>query len=465
MNEPEYLWLDEFGDAHPLPASVKPTELKQYLEAVWNNRHQLYTYPETEPVPGEGKQPFLQFDGQCIRARNYAGIIHFQGVTIYLLPKIFRGFSHPGSSNPGLKTKPEFTSTGSETEVNGATWFFSHLHFYLSYCRHVHFPFQWQPLTTDPSDAWKYWIRLFATYTASLLHEQPYLTYQTEVTQTDYLRGKLAVQPYVNEQLTRGQWQRLQTEQQPFVLDNPFNRIVKYTVTRLLPLAGAEARHSLQEILHLLSEVALIHCTPDDCNAVYLNRLYPKHQQLLDMCRFFLTAGLGGSAPDVQSNFSFLLPMERVFEDFVAGFVQKHFPEWEAVVQKSIPLATGSNNRTLHARPDIWLPRHRTVLDTKYKRVDAPDLLRQIPATDIYQLFAYAVALQVPQVHLLYVSAGSFGSETIRLLQAEHPVFIHAHTLPVVLTDAMDTFPALTLRIMENLQKLAGNSVLSSQID
>ncbi len=431
MSQSTVLQLYEFGEAHLLPASVKPEALKKYLRQVWQNRHWLYHYSEEETVRMEQGQPFLQFDGAFIQARNYAGVIHFQGVSIYLVPKLFKN------------------------AAVGVAEMVAHLSFYLSYCRHVQFPFHWHPTETVPSDMLRNWIHYFASFASALLNEQPYQTYQTHTGETDYVRGKLAVQPYIQEQLSRGQWQRLQTEQQPFVLNNLFNQVVKYTASQLYTIADKQTQTLVQDVLSLLAEVELRQCSPLDCEAVHLSRLYPKHQEVLDMCRFFLAGAATGGLPDNTMNFAFLIPMERVFEDFVAGFIQNHFPEWQAEFQKPMPLAVSSANRTLQARPDLWLPYHRMLWDTKYKLLATHEFRHTIPAADLYQMFAYAAAYNVEAVHLLYASAGIAAHETIRFTPESASVCVHVHSLPIVLSHPDDTFSALTLRLKETFQKIA----------
>jgi 5-methylcytosine-specific restriction enzyme subunit McrC len=431
------LELYEFGESKPLPAEIQPLALKRYLQQVWQNRHGLYQYAEEETPPFAAGQPFLHFDEGYIQARNYAGLIHFQGITIYLIPKLFE---------PRL-----WANTARPDQPVG--FFLSHLSFYLSYCRQVRFPLRWQPTDTAPSDWLHHWIRYFASFTAATLTGQPYLTYQTHTDETTYLRGKLAVQPYLNEQLSRGQWQRLQTEQQPFVLDNLFNQIVKYTAGWLENLADAATQGILQEILWLLNDVEPQSRTAADCDAVHLNRLYPNHQEILEMCRFFL-AGMGsGDTQTNTRNFAFLVPMERIFEDFVAGFVLRHFPEWQAECQKSVALGIRTGNRVVQVRPDLWLPFQHMVWDTKYKPTDTEDM--QPLSADLYQMLAYASACQTQNAHLLYASTAPSASETIRIGPEDRLVQVHTHALPIVLSHATDTFSALTLRLKETLQKIA----------
>ncbi|MDJ1498237.1 hypothetical protein QNI19_35205 [Cytophagaceae bacterium DM2B3-1] len=416
------LYLYEYGDKVTLPDDIEPEALKYYLQKVWQNRYWIYKYTEEVLEENFDGQPFLQFDGRSIRACNYAGVISFQSLTIVLIPKLFK-------------------------ETAFSTQTLAHLPFYLSYCRHIHFPFQWIESDNAILDILTQWIHFFANFTRNLLQEQPYLTYQTYTGQTDFLRGKLAVQHYINEQIAKGLWQQMQTEQQPFVINNLFNQIVKYTVSLLFPYAKGETYGALQGILHLLEDVELRGCTTSDCDSVHLNRLYPEHQKVIDMCRFFLIGDIGTYRQHQPVNIAFLVPMERVFEDFVAGFVQTHFPQWQVIVQKHFTWATSSKQRNLLVKPDIWLPLHQTVWDTKYKIQPAQG--------DLYQMHAYATALGVRKVHLLYASDKEVSLENIDLQSGSDTITIYIHYLPIVLLTTNDTFSDLTLRLKETLQKIA----------
>ncbi|MDJ1506598.1 McrC family protein [Xanthocytophaga agilis] len=418
----DILYLYEYGNKIELPESIDPDTLKYYLQKVWQNRYWIYNYTEDELVENTDGQPFLLFDGRFIQACNYAGVISFQSVTIVLIPKLFKSIPYSAQTLP-------------------------HLHFYLSYCRHVHFPFQWIESESVIMDILAQWIHFFTNFTRNLLQEQPYLTYQTYTGQTDFLRGKLAVQHYINEQISKGLWHQMQTEQQPFVVNNLFNQIIKYTTSLLMPYTKGETYNMLLDLLHMLEDVELRSCTTSDCDSVHLNRLYPEHQKIVDMCRFFLLGDMGTYREDHPLNIAFLLPMERIFEDFITGFIQEHFPQWQIVAQKSFTWATSSKQRNLVVTPDIWLPLQHTVWDAKYKLSPVQ--------SDLYQMHAYATALGVHKVHLLYASSREMTSECIELQSGVHTVTIYIHHLPIILLSDSDTFSDLTLRLKETLQKIA----------
>ena len=80
-------------------------------------------------------------------------------------------------------------------------------------------------------------------------------------------------------------------------------------------------------------------------------------------------------------------------------------------------------------RPDIVISRDGapvTVADTKYKVLGSGN--GAIPNGDVYQAVAYALALDVPTAHLIYVS----GDVVARVLQIPSAgIDVHVHALPL----------------------------------
>lgn len=434
--------LYEFDEPCLLPDSLDIQGFRTHLHQSWQNRRWQYHYPESDELQPEATAttpPFLQWDGQQVTARNYTGIIYYQGVTIYILPKLF---------------KELWAGQPPATQIQTA---FAHLHWYLSYCQQVVFPFQWEWIEASTGDILQGWIRFFATYTTRLLAEQPYQAYHAYVDETAYVRGKLSVSHYLSQQVARGQWQRLQTEQQPFTLDNPFNQIVRYTLRQLLILANTDNRLLLQECLHLLADISDRVCTPADCEQVHVNRSYPNHQQVLDMCRFFLAAETAALEGNFQQAFTFLVPMERVFEDFVAGFIDKHFPAWNMERQPARRFAQSAQATSVWIRPDIWLPGHRRILDTKYKIQSLITLTPKVASEDVYQMLAYALGYRISHTHLLYPDVSEKEVITYVIPGPVSEIYVHLHRLPVVQLVSSHSWEELVDRLRKCIENIVSS--------
>jgi 5-methylcytosine-specific restriction enzyme subunit McrC len=412
--------LFEYGNYHTLPPDLHLPGFKAFLKEVWKNRHWLYETGEKDHTLTEEQdavlrrqgQSLLNFDGPEVQARNYAGFIQYHTLHLQLLPKIFKDTS---LSTPVI---------------------FEHLLYYLSYGKSCRFPFTWQGLSTGSQDnLLQVLIHWFAAYSEKTLTDKPYQAYHEKQGPTGFMQGKLDVPAYVRHTLGSGQWQELYTRHAPFVYDNDFNRLVKYTSTRLLPLASEQTGFLLNSVLHLLQEVSEKAFSYADCESVQVHRLQEDQLNILQMCRFFMS-GEKMKVPEEKGNFfSFIVPMERVFEEFVAGFVEKHFPELGAEVQSSQDLAFSAGKKIFRIKNDIWLPGTSVIIDTKYKCIDSQpqNVISQIEHSDLYQMVAYAVSRKCTEIHLLYpqTKASDDIEFDVRDALADKNIRIHVHLIPV----------------------------------
>ncbi len=443
--------LYEMGDFRLLPEEVDVSHFKDFLRNLWNSRH--WTLPqdldEYEGDPSENLvhqygQALFQFDGRAIRARNYAGFLQYGNSDFYIFPKIFKA--------------GRFT----------IHTVFSHLHYYLSYGTRFPFPFDLAHHPPLLSDEWLHrLIGVFARQALETVTWQPYYAYHPLTEATPFARGRLSVNDYLKEQIATGQWQQLHQEHSPFGQDNRFNRILRFVTGRLLPVATGAVRAQLRALTQLLSEVSPVSCTVHDTHHPELNGLAGDHRKVLDMCRWFLENSLAGSGEDNQITLAFLVPMERVFEEFMAGFIRQWLPEWKAQTQNAAPLGVLSNGETLSIRNDIWLPEHRIILDSKYKLPVLQTATAAIPKADLYQMIAYSLARGCRQGVLLYPSplpapsAGPLWEVTVSALS--EPVTIRAAFLPVMLPDSEaglpDAFATLSGRLRESLVQAVSPNV------
>jgi 5-methylcytosine-specific restriction enzyme subunit McrC len=164
------------------------------------------------------------------------------------------------------------------------------------------------------------------------------------------------------------------------------------------------------------------------------------------MCRWFLAGALGADATGYHPTFSFLVPAERVFEEFITGFIGRHFPGWRAEAQRTTYLGSSAGKPAGLVRNDLWLPDHRAVIDVKYKCI-APHL-GAVPPGDLYQMLAYAIARQASNVHLVYPAPDGPVPPSLRI----HYVRVTASLLEKDPSDA--TFLQLTQHLKEKLGKI-----------
>jgi 5-methylcytosine-specific restriction enzyme subunit McrC len=381
-----YRLIEHELSTEPLPKDFDVAGLKQYLNEVWTNR---FVFDEGEIEEGRSvQQPFLRFEfgdqnsGAYIRAGKHVGFIQYEDITIEILPKLFQ-----------------------KEEADEA---FRHLLWWLHYCQKIRFPFTDLLSDSDSlNDFPEALIGYFARYTYNLISTQPYQHYEECTEAMPFLRGTLNTQAYIRDSVSRGYWHEFVCDYSPFVFNNRLNQIIKYVARRLTYLCRLPDTHRwLEKVLFLLDEVDDVFCTITDCDTIHLNRFFHEYEICLDMCRFFLSDSYLNRQEAHERHFCFLLPMEYVFEDFIAGITQLHFSK-EFIVK---PQAPGwlTDRGEFQLRNDLLLTNRQTkkqwIVDTKYKIRDTrnQDSKKGVSQSDLYQMISYALRRGTDQVVLLY---------------------------------------------------------------
>jgi 5-methylcytosine-specific restriction enzyme subunit McrC len=369
------------GNQSKLPGFVN------YLSGVWQNRNRYVESTEelTEEEQQEEKiqrQRFFDFtiDGK-ISARNYVGVVQYDGIRVEVYPKIF----------------------ADDIAENTKLWQLNIL-YWLSYCRKVKFPFSFADVSQLQFDDFlELLIYIFANFTENVISNQPFQSYQTVGEETPFLKGRISFEEYTKNNLTTGKWQNFYCNHEPFVYDNLFNRIVKYVTKRLLAVSeNFLNQERLNEILFILNDVSDIPCSANDCDKVKLNPLFAEHKQILDLCRLYLSNQVIDLEDEESNNFCFLLPMEYIFEDFIFGFLSDWWPALNIRSQSTDYLALSKGASVFQIRNDIYIP-EKLIIDTKYKiRSNDNGLKAGVAQCDLYQMISYALRRNCSSVLLLY---------------------------------------------------------------
>ncbi len=358
-----------------------------YLSGVWQNRNRYVESSEelTEEEEQEERiqrQRFFDFtiDGK-ISARNYVGVVQYDGIRVEVYPKIF----------------------ADDEAENTKLWQLNML-YWLSYCRKVKFPFSFADVSKLQFDDFlELLIYIFANFTEDVISNQPFQAYQTVGEETPFLKGRISFEEYTKNNLTTGKWQNFFCNHEPFVYDNLFNRIVKYVSKRLLAVSENYLNQErLNEILFILNDVSDITCSANDCDKVKLNPLFAEHKHILDLCRLYLSNQVIDLEDEDSNNFCFLLPMEYIFEDFIFGFVSDKWPALNIRSQSTDFLALSNGSSVFQIRNDIYIP-DKLIIDTKYKiRSNNDGLKAGVAQSDLYQMVSYAIRRNCSSVMLLY---------------------------------------------------------------
>ena len=361
--------------------------LEGFLDQIWNSREKNFFYSENESEKIES-QRFLQFIHKSneLKSNKYVGVIHYEGIKINLLPKIFFDSSKDYSIN----------------EINQIQ---NHILWWLSYCRKIKFPNYQATLGSSKSDFFEVIIYLFAKYTRELLNSSIYQQYEEVTRELSFIKGRVNTNKYINENLSQGKWHKLNCTYDAFVFDNEFNRIIKYVTNLLFNISSnKENKKNLREILFILDEVSDERATAEQCSRISFNPMFGEFETVRDYCQLFLTNCISFDYKNDLKLFAFLLPMEYVFEDFIFGFIDKELEKVTAKSQRSDTYL--DEEKAFNLKPDLWLKTNdkSLIADTKYKIVysDDKDPKKGISQIDLYQMLAYAIRFQVQEIVLFY---------------------------------------------------------------
>jgi 5-methylcytosine-specific restriction enzyme subunit McrC len=361
-------------------------DLEVFLDDIWSKREKSSYYFNEEDNRVE-QQRFIQFlhKTKTIKSNKYVGVIHFEGKTINLLPKIFYKGENPKNH-----------------EVNAIN---KHILWWLSYCRKLKFPNYLSGLHSEKADFFEILIYLFSKYTRELLNSSIYQKYTDVNEELSFVKGRIDFNAYLRDNLSKGRNHKISCEYDTFQMDNDFNRCVKYVSKLLVSITKEnQSRRYLNDILFILDEVEDINISSDTMKRMKFNPMFSNFETIRDYCVLFLDNSVSFNYKNDLKLFAFLLPMEYVFEDFIFGFIDKEIDEVKAKDQDTSKYL--AENKKFQLKPDLILEfdDRKLIGDTKYKIVyqDKNDLKKGISQSDLYQMIAYAIRFKVNEIVLFY---------------------------------------------------------------
>ncbi len=333
----------------------------------------------------------MKFDGNKIRVNNYAGFIQTGEDLIEIFPKVFRNV-------PDIQSKRSLM--------------LRHIFYWFGYCRKWRFPFARTSLDTIDIDSFpELIINLIANQFLEAVSGNPLTMYQPIEEALVTPRGSINFDRYTSQSLSRGNFHKLECDYEPFLFDNKVNRIIKYCTRLLLSQTRfTENQRILQEITFILSDVEDGAFTSADLESLSINPFFGEYVSVIDSCRTVLNQQLYSSTAYDLSQWCLLFPMEYIFEDFIAGFLETHLSsEWKVEYQKSDRYVS-DDPKAFQMRHDIFLTaregsNRRIIVDPKYKMRPTDykkDTKKGIAQADLYQMFVYAVKRDCTEVILLY---------------------------------------------------------------
>ena len=227
--------------------------------------------------------------------------------------------------------------------------------------------------------------------------------YRTEEEAAHTVRGRIRM----DEQIRRrfGVPLPIEVRYDEFTGDVTANRLVKAAAVRLgrMRLRSRRSRDGLNWIAARLENVSLVEFPASAVPEVTFDRLNEHYREVVALSRLILRhSSFEADRGRIRAQ-GFLLDMNQVFQDFVTRALREALGVSERVFrsERDIHGIFLAEDRSISLKPDLswWEAGTCTFVgDAKYKRaVDG-----NVPNADLYQLLAYATALDLPGGLLIY---------------------------------------------------------------
>ena len=271
--------------------------------------------------------------------------------------------------------------------------------------------------------------------------------YRTEEESLHAVRGRIRF----DDQLRRrfGIPLPVEVRYDEFTADVLANRLVKAAAYRLgrAGLRSPQARRNLGWVAALLEDVALVEFPPAAVPSVRYDRLNEHYRGAVELARLILRHGAFERGRGAVQASGFLMDLNVVFQEFVTQALRESLglAEREFRSDKGVGRVYLDADRRIGLLPDLtWWQGDTCVFvgDAKYKRITDG----QIPNADLYQLLAYATALDLPGGLLIY-AAGEAAAATYRVRHCGKQLEVAALDLSGTLDDVLARVNALSSRI------------------
>ena len=231
-------------------------------------------------------------------------------------------------------------------------------------------------------------------FSRGLLH-----SYRTEEDALPAVRGRIRFDDQVRRRF--GIPLPVEVRYDEFTADILLNRLVKAAAHRLgrLGLRSREARHRIAWVAESLSAVSLAAFPRGAVPDVRFDRLSEHYRSVVTLARLVLRHGAFEADRGKVRASGFLMDMNQVFQEFVTVALRERLGVTERAFGEHF-IGWLDREGRVSLRPDLaWRDGARWMFvgDVKYKRVD-PGARN----ADLYQLLAYATALDLPGGLLIY---------------------------------------------------------------
>jgi 5-methylcytosine-specific restriction enzyme subunit McrC len=240
--------------------------------------------------------------------------------------------------------------------------------------------------------------------------------------QEKFLKGQLQTSKQFNEPLHRQHLFHI--EYDVFTMNRAENRLIYSALMKILEWSKDNENQKLaKHFLVLFDEVSALGYHKHDFLRWSKNRDMDYYQDTLPWLKLILNQQSPFTLKGKDAGISFLLPMEVLFEKYVAKVLNKKLPQGFYLKEQVANKYLSNNPNAFWLKPDIAVYSSKGlvhILDTKWKLIentthssgndDKKKDIKGISPCDAYQLFAYGKKYDVKEVVLIYPQWGKFNT-------------------------------------------------------
>lgn len=240
--------------------------------------------------------------------------------------------------------------------------------------------------------------------------------------QEKFLKGQLQTSKQFNEPLHRQHLFHI--EYDVFTMNRAENRLIYSALMKILEWSKDNENQKLaKHFLVLFDEVSALGYHKHDFLRWSKNRDMDYYQDTLPWLKLILNQQSPFTLKGKDAGISFLLPMEVLFEKYVAKVLNKKLPQGFYLREQVADKCLSNNPKTFQLKPDIAVYSSKGlvhILDTKWKLIentthssgndDKKKDIKGISPGDAYQLFAYGKKYDVKEVVLIYPKWDKFNT-------------------------------------------------------
>lgn len=318
--------------------------------------------------------------GKVVTARNHVGIIAFRdGVELEILPKIGSVIEDDDPDGTARRTFIRMLKTVFDLPFK---------------------EFDIASMDSERMPVFEFFIRMFVRETDALLRNGLSSTYYEVRGNEPFLKGRVDFSENIRMNIVRKE--RFFVEYQTYGLDRPENRLIRSTLEHLYTVSRDHRnRRGINRLLHEMEAIPSSTNVEGDFSKVCIDRNMSGYRRMMKWCEVFLRNRSFTTFSGHGIAYSFLFPMDRLYEAYVAKVLEKNLRGVVTVRSQDASEHLFDNSRRFRLRPDIILETgdRRIVVDTKWKLLSSE---RDIVGSDMYQMFVYSKKFDASKVILLY---------------------------------------------------------------